>query len=100
MASVDEGVIRLLKVKVGPRFHEVAPMKMLAIENGVLALEDNWEEVGPNVLERMEYIWDEPFLLAFGMGRAGPFYFAPQVKHLVPNLDWIRDEKKDWCTEL
>ena len=70
MASVDEGVIRLLKVKVGPPFHEVAPniKKMLAIENGVLALEDDWE--------------DEPFLLAFQMGRAGPFYFAPQVKAL------------------
>ena len=50
MASVDDGVIRLLKVKVGPRFHEVAPKMMLAIENGVLALED-WEEVESSVLE-------------------------------------------------
>ena len=87
MASVDDGVIRLLKVKVGPRFHEVAPKMMLAIENGVLALED-WEEVESSVLEWME--WDEPFLSG---ERAGPFTLHLKWKHLVRNLDWIRDEK-------
>ena len=48
LVSVDQGgVTRLVKVVEGPRSEPVKPQKMLALPDGLLALEDDWqEEVG------------------------------------------------------
>ena len=45
MVSVDQdGVIRLLKLLMGPRPEVVKPQKMLAIEHGLLSLQDDWDD--------------------------------------------------------
>ena len=44
--SVDQGgvMVRLLKLVVGPRPEVVKPQKMLAIEHGLLSLQDDWDD--------------------------------------------------------